>query len=120
MYVYYYDNITLVKEVLDVFSTKTKEKLTKITTIHHQEILHIVNQIQAHDPQFQGGYNFRSISKSALAVTRTLMGEPPDRLFAPSASKPAVHTVRKTALIQSKYWKCMYPKGISKLDPNPN
>ncbi|PGH36252.1 histone deacetylase 6/10 [[Emmonsia] crescens] len=59
----------------------------------------------------EGGYNFRSISKSALAVTRTLMGEPPDRLYAASASRPAVHTVKRVAMIQAAYWKCMYPKG---------
>ncbi|KAL1959893.1 hypothetical protein VTO42DRAFT_561 [Malbranchea cinnamomea] len=59
----------------------------------------------------EGGYNFRSISKSALAVTRTLMGEPPDRLRAPAASKQAVDTVRKVAMIQAAYWQCMYPKG---------
>ncbi|EGE07161.1 histone deacetylase hda1 [Trichophyton equinum CBS 127.97] len=61
----------------------------------------------------EGGYNFRSISKSALAVTRTLMGEPPDRLTAPSASRPAVETVREVAMMHSRYWKCMYPKGPS-------
>ncbi|KAK2735021.1 Histone deacetylase hda1 [Myotisia sp. PD_48] len=62
----------------------------------------------------EGGYNFRSISKSALAVTRTLMGEPPDRLQATTASSPAVQTVRRVATIQSKYWNCLYPKGPSK------
>ncbi|KAM5441706.1 Histone deacetylase hda1 [Microsporum ferrugineum] len=61
----------------------------------------------------EGGYNFRSISKSALAVTRTLMGEPPDRLIAPSASRPAVETVREVAMMHARYWKCMYPKGPS-------
>ncbi|EEH17458.2 hypothetical protein PABG_00021 [Paracoccidioides brasiliensis Pb03] len=59
----------------------------------------------------EGGYNFRSISKSALAVTRTLMGEPPDRLYSASASRPAVHTVKRVAMIQSAYWKSIYPKG---------
>ncbi|WEW56248.1 Histone deacetylase hda1 [Emydomyces testavorans] len=58
----------------------------------------------------EGGYNFRSISKSALAVTRTLMGEPPDRLIGAGASKAGVTTVRKVAMIQSRYWQCMYPK----------
>ncbi|PGH21333.1 hypothetical protein AJ80_03384 [Polytolypa hystricis UAMH7299] len=61
----------------------------------------------------EGGYNFKSISKSALAVTRTLMGEPPDRLFASSASRAAVSTVRKVAMIQAEHWRCMYPKGPS-------
>ncbi|EEP79153.1 histone deacetylase clr3 [Uncinocarpus reesii 1704] len=60
----------------------------------------------------EGGYNFRSISKSALAVTRTLMGEPPDRLIGAGASNAGVSTVRQVAMIQSKYWRCMYPKGI--------
>ncbi|EER44443.1 histone deacetylase hda1 [Histoplasma capsulatum H143] len=60
----------------------------------------------------EGGYNFRSISKSALAVTRTLMGEPPDRLYASSASRQAVNTVKRVAMIQSAYWNCMYPKDI--------
>ncbi|KAL1964360.1 hypothetical protein VTN77DRAFT_7045 [Rasamsonia byssochlamydoides] len=58
----------------------------------------------------EGGYNFRSISKSALAVTKTLMGEPPDRLIATSASMPAVQVVRRVMTAQSRYWKCMYPK----------
>ncbi|KAL1984364.1 hypothetical protein VTN96DRAFT_9225 [Rasamsonia emersonii] len=58
----------------------------------------------------EGGYNFRSISKSALAVTRTLMGEPPDRLIATSASLPAINVVRRVMTAQSRYWKCMYPK----------
>lgn len=58
----------------------------------------------------EGGYNFRSISKSALAVTKTLMGEPPDRLISTSASRIAVETVERAAMIQSRFWSCMYPK----------
>ena len=59
----------------------------------------------------QGGYNFKSISKSALAVTRTLMGEPPDRLAPTAATNSAVEIVRDVVRIQSKYWRCMFPKG---------
>jgi len=59
----------------------------------------------------QGGYNFRAISRSALAVTRTLMGEPPDRLDATAATPSAVKTVMEVKKIQSNYWRCMYPKG---------
>ncbi|TPX23802.1 Histone deacetylase hda1 [Coccidioides immitis] len=44
----------------------------------------------------EGGYNFRSISKSALAVTRTLMGEPPDRLIGAGASQAGVSTLNTT------------------------
>ncbi|KAK2763229.1 Histone deacetylase hda1 [Arachnomyces sp. PD_36] len=59
----------------------------------------------------EGGYNFRSISKSALAVTRTLMGETPDRLPPTAPGEDAVKTVRRVAMIHSKHWQCMYPKG---------
>ncbi|KAL4795013.1 hypothetical protein BDV19DRAFT_179123 [Aspergillus venezuelensis] len=59
----------------------------------------------------EGGYNFRSISKSALAVTKTLMGDPPDRLHSTSPSETAISTVRRVIMIQSSYWHCMYPKG---------
>ncbi|KKY28398.1 putative histone deacetylase [Phaeomoniella chlamydospora] len=58
----------------------------------------------------EGGYNFRSISKSALAVTRTLMGEPPDRLPPTAATNYAIKTVRNVARTQSKYWRCMFPQ----------
>ncbi|KAI5282342.1 Histone deacetylase hda1, partial [Ascosphaera aggregata] len=60
----------------------------------------------------EGGYNFRSISRSALAVTRTLMGEPPDRLSNVTASKIAVSTVELVKREQSKYWQCLYPKPV--------
>lgn len=63
----------------------------------------------------EGGYNFKSISKSALAVTRTLMGEPPDRLSNVTASKLAVETVELVKREQSKYWQCLYPKRESRL-----
>uniref|UniRef100_A0A093V872 Histone deacetylase n=1 Tax=Talaromyces marneffei PM1 TaxID=1077442 RepID=A0A093V872_TALMA len=53
----------------------------------------------------EGGYNFRSISKSALAVTKTLMGEPPARLAATTPSNPAVQVVRTVMAAQSKYWR---------------
>ncbi|KAL4864518.1 hypothetical protein BDV12DRAFT_176065 [Aspergillus spectabilis] len=59
----------------------------------------------------EGGYNLRSISKSALAVTKTLMGDPPDRLQSTSPSEMAISTVRRVIMIQSNHWHCMYPKG---------
>ena len=60
----------------------------------------------------QGGYNLESISKSALAVTRTLMGEPPGRLNNVTASPSAIATVKKVAAYQSKYWPCIIMKDI--------
>ncbi|OJJ43996.1 hypothetical protein ASPZODRAFT_18771 [Penicilliopsis zonata CBS 506.65] len=59
----------------------------------------------------EGGYNFRSISRSALAVTKTLMGEPPDRLISTSPSDLAVQTVKRVVSAQSQFWHCMFPKG---------
>ncbi|KAJ5165675.1 Histone deacetylase superfamily [Penicillium coprophilum] len=58
----------------------------------------------------EGGYNFKSISKSALAVTKTLMGEPPDRLLSSSPADSAVAAVRRVRSIQSQYWSRLYPK----------
>ncbi|KAK5304086.1 Histone deacetylase hda1 [Exophiala xenobiotica] len=58
----------------------------------------------------EGGYNFHAISKSALAVTRVLMGEPPDRVSSTQASHHAVETVAKVRTVQSKYWRSIYPK----------
>ncbi|KAJ5318145.1 hypothetical protein PENANT_c043G02693 [Penicillium antarcticum] len=61
----------------------------------------------------EGGYNFKSISKSALAVTKTLMGEPPERLAKSSPTDAAVNTVRRVRSIQSRYWSRLYPKTSS-------
>jgi histone deacetylase 6 len=60
----------------------------------------------------EGGYNLRSIARSSLAVTRTLMGEPPDRID-PEHTEPSANGVATVQLVigeQSKYWKCLYPK----------
>lgn len=60
----------------------------------------------------QGGYNLKSISRSALAVTRTLMGEPPDRIPETAATASGAATVQKVAQYQSQFWPCLYPKGL--------
>ncbi|CAB4252800.1 similar to Saccharomyces cerevisiae YNL021W HDA1 Putative catalytic subunit of a class II histone deacetylase complex that also contains Hda2p and Hda3p [Maudiozyma barnettii] len=56
----------------------------------------------------EGGYNLDSIAKSALAVAKVLVGEPPDELPEPSKdTKPeALEMVDKIIRLQSKYWKC--------------
>ena len=62
----------------------------------------------------EGGYNLRSISKSALAVARTLVGEVPDRLSEGILpTQYGVETVQMVAMHQSKWWPSMYPKNIS-------
>ncbi|KAK8179360.1 hypothetical protein BC567DRAFT_78748 [Phyllosticta citribraziliensis] len=59
----------------------------------------------------EGGYNLQSIAKSTVAVTRTLMGEPPDRLDDDVEPRPlGQSTVELVKRWQSKYWKCMHPK----------
>ncbi|KAL6708309.1 Histone deacetylase hda1 [Coniothyrium glycines] len=67
----------------------------------------------------EGGYNLRSIARSALAVTRVLMQEPPDRLSEDVADPKdsAVRTVQQVKRQHSKYWKCLYPKYLERTDP---
>ncbi|KAL9107460.1 MAG: hypothetical protein Q9227_007657 [Pyrenula ochraceoflavens] len=61
----------------------------------------------------EGGYNFRSISKSALAVTRTLMGEPPDRLRPTRPTESCVDIVKDVVRIQSRHWNSMHPRDLT-------
>jgi histone deacetylase 6 len=64
-----------------------------------------------HISYHQGGYNLESISKSALAVTRVLLGQPPDELPPLQANEAATETVWLVAREQSKYWKSLDPKA---------
>lgn len=66
----------------------------------------------------EGGYNFHAIAKSALAVTKVLMGEPPDRMGATGPSEEARRTIREVKEVQSKYWRCLWPKGTY-FSPHP-
>ncbi|KAF2878298.1 putative histone deacetylase [Massariosphaeria phaeospora] len=67
----------------------------------------------------EGGYNLRSIARSALAVTRTLMLQPPDRLEADLCPKEsAVQTIEQVKRQQSRYWKCLYPKQLDPSHPS--
>ncbi|KAF6761227.1 histone deacetylase clr3 [Ephemerocybe angulata] len=53
----------------------------------------------------EGGYNLDSISNSALAVTRVLLGQAPDELPPMVASAEATETVWLVAKQQSRFWK---------------
>ncbi len=55
----------------------------------------------------EGGYNLKAISKSALAVAKTLMGEPPERMPLPPLNKEAAHTIDNVIRIQSRFWESM-------------
>lgn len=61
----------------------------------------------------EGGYNLRSIAVSALAMTRVLMGEPPDRLLDLTPTPSAVNVIQQVIRTQSKFWKCLYPKDLN-------
>ncbi|KAI9697741.1 MAG: Histone deacetylase hda1 [Bogoriella megaspora] len=62
----------------------------------------------------EGGYNLRSIAKSTLAVTRTLMGEPPERIENAQPTPYGVDTVQLVIRTQARYWASMYPKAIER------
>ncbi|KAI4096168.1 MAG: hypothetical protein LQ344_001231 [Seirophora lacunosa] len=60
----------------------------------------------------EGGYNLASISKSALAVTRTLLSEPPDRIMETKPTKAGAATVDMVRIYQSRFWPCL--RSVSK------
>ncbi|KAI1656495.1 putative histone deacetylase A [Daldinia decipiens] len=57
----------------------------------------------------EGGYNLKAISNSALAVARTLMGEPPPKMGVPPLNKDAARLLAKVQAVQAPYWECMRP-----------
>lgn len=60
----------------------------------------------------EGGYNLDSISRSALAITKTLLGDPPGKPTGSLASNPALEVFAEVRAIQSQYWKSMGPPTI--------
>lgn len=61
----------------------------------------------------EGGYNLDSISRSATAVARTLMGEPPERLENTSPTITGVDDIKLVLRQQSRFWSSLYPKDPS-------
>jgi len=59
----------------------------------------------------EGGYNLDSISSSALAVTKVILGEAPPELSPMVAGETATETIWQVAMEQSKYWKNVDPKA---------
>ncbi|KAH8899497.1 histone deacetylase A-like protein [Thozetella sp. PMI_491] len=57
----------------------------------------------------EGGYDLNAISQSALAVARTLMGEPPPKMEIPKISKEAAIALAKCQAYQAPFWECMRP-----------
>lgn len=61
----------------------------------------------------EGGYNLESIARSATAVARTLMGEPPERLVNTTPTTSGVDDVKLVVRQQSRFWSCLHPKDLS-------
>jgi histone deacetylase 6 len=57
----------------------------------------------------EGGYNLEAISKSAVAVAKTLMGHPPPRLRngLPRVNRDAAAILAKVQATHAPYWSCM-------------
>ncbi|CEL60590.1 histone deacetylase 6/10 [Rhizoctonia solani AG-1 IB] len=64
----------------------------------------------------EGGYNLDSIAKSALAVTRALLGDPLPELPRLEASEIATEVVWQVARIQSQYWHCIHASSLEPSD----
>jgi len=64
----------------------------------------------------EGGYNLDAISNSALAVARTLMGEPPPRIKIPKICHEAARVLAKVQSFQAPYWECMRPGVVDVQD----
>lgn len=59
----------------------------------------------------EGGYNLDSISKSALAVAKVLVGEPPENTISQEPHLEAIEVIDEVIKIHSKYWNC-FKHGI--------
>ncbi|KAH8904003.1 hypothetical protein BR93DRAFT_158794 [Coniochaeta sp. PMI_546] len=66
----------------------------------------------------EGGYNLEAISQSALAVARTLMGEPPPKLALPKLNRDAAKVLAKVQAYQAPFWECMRPGIVNVADYN--
>ncbi|KAK7414744.1 Histone deacetylase hda1 [Neonectria punicea] len=61
----------------------------------------------------EGGYNLKAISNSAVAVARTLMGDPPPKMEIPKINKEAARILAKVQAHQAPYWECMRPGVVN-------
>lgn len=57
----------------------------------------------------EGGYNLDSISKSALAVAKVLVGEPPEKIVPLDPHLETLEVVDEVIKFHSKYWRCLRP-----------
>lgn len=64
----------------------------------------------------EGGYSLEALERSALAVTKILLGEAPPEMEPMTASEVATETIWQVAMEQSKYWKNVDPKSCEPLE----
>ena len=55
----------------------------------------------------EGGYNLDSITNGALAVTKVLLGEPPENTISALPLSDTIETVDEVMKALAQYWKCM-------------
>ncbi|PWW74807.1 hypothetical protein C7212DRAFT_206799 [Tuber magnatum] len=67
--------------------------------------------LEARHQSSWGGYNLSSISDSALAVVKVLMGQAPEKILDPVASPAAAKVVQKCIDIQMRYWRWASERG---------
>jgi histone deacetylase 6 len=60
----------------------------------------------------EGGYNLKAISRSALAVAQTLMGEPPPPLKLPPIHREADRVLQRVREAHAPYWDSMRPGHV--------
>jgi histone deacetylase 6 len=61
----------------------------------------------------EGGYNLKAISRSAVAVAKTLMGEPPERVGMPPINREALKVLHRVKEAHAPFWECMRPGKIN-------
>ncbi|EDK41884.1 histone deacetylase HDA1 [Lodderomyces elongisporus NRRL YB-4239] len=61
----------------------------------------------------EGGYNLDSISESALAVAKVLIGEPPENTVKQQPHPDTIEVIDEVIKIQSRFWECL-SHGVTK------
>lgn len=64
----------------------------------------------------EGGYNLDAISRSALAITKVLLGDPPGKISSSLACDAALEVFAEVQATHSRFWKSMGPPTI-KFEP---
>ncbi|EGO01316.1 hypothetical protein SERLA73DRAFT_72261 [Serpula lacrymans var. lacrymans S7.3] len=85
----------------------------RVTPIGYAHMTHMLSGLAGGKliVALEGGYCVDATANSALAVTRVMLGEPPEELPPMTATEAATETVWQVALEQSKYWKSVKPKA---------